>query len=253
MDEEALVTRVRPLPSTSILRPRPHTAQASLQSSCRPSIRKLDRPSVRRHAAFPQKARETGDARLVTLRFVESDDSALQIDLRPPSTARPCTTCPINSIARLGNFLVARASVQDGCFENWLPPRTARHFGKTCNSDRSGDYLFSSAKTFDRYCRLQPRASFQRGTHEQPIELHQNYGRGRIRLSHSGGYRCHRTREGDWCHESNGKSSLTSLRNRIPDGWAPTEYPRIHRDHLAVFCWGIACQACKRETHAGKT
>jgi len=40
MDEEALVIRVRPLRSTSILRPRPHAAQASLKSSCGPSIRK---------------------------------------------------------------------------------------------------------------------------------------------------------------------------------------------------------------------
>jgi hypothetical protein len=51
--------------------------------------------------------------RLVTLRFVASDDSALQVDLRASINDTTVYYLPINSIARLGNFLVARASVQD--------------------------------------------------------------------------------------------------------------------------------------------
>jgi hypothetical protein len=62
---------------------------------------------------FRKERGKARDARLVTLRFVESDDSALQIDLRASIDDTTVYYLPINSIARLGNFLVARASVQD--------------------------------------------------------------------------------------------------------------------------------------------
>ena len=60
-------------------------------------------------------------------------------------------------------------------------------------------------------------------------------------------------RQADWRIESIGQSSLSLLRNRVFDWRTRTRYWRDRRGDLALFCCGIDCQACKRQTHTRET